>query len=198
MICKSEERRGVRRHHLGEAEEPNSIAQRLRFGRQNQGTAERVADYSMFSYKILNPCGTQRRTKRSSRSSSLESKSKSKSVSDAFKVLWRVTRIIDESFPGKRKVQLVKPLPRDVHRTSPEIEEFNRGRRSLEETHSHRQSIQLEISNLLSGIQFQNGAHTSQVIGLTWKKLRFQRKCLFREILIVANWGLHLFLRFLV
>ena len=154
LLGESEGRRGVNRHHPGESNNHHeSIGRSFFGGRSRRITTEMVANYSVFANKMTNPCGFHRIVKRSK--NSVPSKS--------------ISNFAENSNPSKRTVDLVFKLVnifRDTFLggggtpslltklTSSVSDASERSRRETVEAISQLDVKKLELSNLVSGIEF--------------------------------------------
>ena len=169
MLCgKSEGRRGVNRHYPGEENSQHENS-RQQFGRRSRQITNTVAEFSLFTNKLSSPCGFHRITKRSEGSDKLRNISKSiGSINPAKRtvdLVLKLVNVVRDSILGRGTQSGWEfPFKKLLSKASTETSvKFDRSRRQIVESDNQLSVRKLEISNLISGIEFLNQAHISQV-----------------------------------
>ena len=166
LFGKSEGRRGINRHHPGETNSQHeNSGWRMGFGRRRSQITETVANYSDFKNKILSPCGFHRIMKRSEGSVSFQNISNSIAKVNPTKrtvdLVFKLVNVVRDSILSRgSKSKWEFPFKNVLKKGS---EKFERSRRQTININNQLGVQKLEISNLISGIEFLNQAHISQV-----------------------------------
>jgi hypothetical protein len=176
LFGKSEGRRGINRHHPGETNSQHeNIGRRVSFGRRSRQITETVADYSVFKNKLASPCGFHQIMKRSLGSASFRNISTSFGKINPAKrtvdLVFKLVNIVRDSILGRAsKSGWEFPFKNLLKKAATESsEKFDRSRRETVQIDNQLGVKKLEISNLISGIEFLNQAHISQVSRVIFK-----------------------------